>query len=29
MRLSGLELGLFLTLLAVSVFLFGWRLGRC
>ena len=27
MRLSGLELGLFLTLLAVSVFLFGWRLG--
>jgi len=27
MRLSGLEMGLFLALLAVSVFLFGWRLG--
>ena len=26
MRLSGLEMGLFLALLAVSVFLFGWRL---
>ncbi len=27
MRLSGLESGAFLVLLAVSVFLFGWRLG--
>ena len=27
MRLSGMEMGLFLALLAGSVFLFGWRLG--